>query len=223
MKIKHLKYILFLILCFCLFTLGCRNVNETQVQFEYPSSVEVKDGMYTINNDLDSMTLTKTEYLSSPNGELVIDPNYYQTHELKRGDVIYYKTPANFLNEFSSINYPQKNIARIVGLPNEKFAIGKGQIYIHNKKLEAFYGKALTAGLYKKEFLKMIKTAPGKCEVDCLYSYKQTFDLDLEEFLIPNDDVFIIGDNWSRSLDSRLFGSLPVDHILGKVMGYKKT
>lgn len=69
----------------------------------------------------------------------------------------------------------------------------------------------------------MIKKVPqSKCEEECLNSYKQIFDLNLTEILIPNETVFIIGDNWARSLDSRLFGSLPYDNIVGKVMGYQK-
>ena len=39
---------------------------------------------------------------------------------------------------------------------------------------------------------------------------------------IPDNSVFVLGDSWWRSLDSRNFGAVPIDKIKGKVLGYKK-
>ncbi|WP_042163210.1 signal peptidase I [Paenibacillus gorillae] len=217
MKIFLYSRSLVIILILSVIIAGCQKEQE-KVEFEYPSYTELKEGMYLITNESDSMQLSKTEYLSFDNGDLVIDPNYYQTHDVKRGDVIYFEMPA----DYKSDNL-QNNIARIIALPNEKLRIKKGQIYINNEKLKTFYGKSLTGGLHKKEFLKMIKKAPGsKCEKDCLHTFKSTFDFNLKATLIPDHAIYVIGDNWSRSFDSRIFGTLPELNILGKVMGYAK-
>ncbi|GGG53906.1 hypothetical protein GCM10010918_03370 [Paenibacillus radicis (ex Gao et al. 2016)] len=208
---------IFIIFIVSVIVAGCQKEQE-KVEFEYPVYTELKEGMYLITYDYDSMALSKTEYISFDNGDLVIDPNYYQTHDLKRGDVIYFETPADFKS-----HHPENNIARIIALPDEKLRIKKGQIYINNEKLKTFYGKSLAGGLHKKEFLKMIKKAPGtKCEKECLNTFKSTFDFSLKKTLIPNHAIYVIGDNWSRSYDSRLFGTLPEINILGKVMGYAK-
>jgi signal peptidase I len=42
--------------------------------------------------------------------------------------------------------------------------------------------------------------------------------LNLKEIEISEDSVYLVGDDWLRSNDSRLFGSLPTDNIEGKVL-----
>ncbi|WP_411829510.1 S26 family signal peptidase [Paenibacillus lautus] len=43
--------------------------------------------------------------------------------------------------------------------------------------------------------------------------------LSMEEIEIPEDSAYLVGDDWLRSNDSKLFGSLPTDKIEGKVVG----
>lgn len=212
----HLKTIIFILLGVCLLADGCQKEMIKPVQLEYPTVAEIKEGMYTITNDSDAMFLGHLEYESS-NGDLVIDPHYYQANEANRGDVIYYETPSGYKVSIKN------NIGRIVGLPNEKLEIRKGQIYINHKKLETFYGKAISDGLYKKDYIKMRKSIPNsECSKICMDSTNEIFDLSLKEIQIPSDAVFVIGDNWMRSFDSRFFGTLPLEKIIGKVLGYQE-
>ena len=37
-------------------------------------------------------------------------------------------------------------------------------------------------------------------------------------YTVPAKHYFVIGDNWSNSLDSRYYGAVPVTNILGRVM-----
>jgi signal peptidase I len=37
-----------------------------------------------------------------------------------------------------------------------------------------------------------------------------------EKFSVPNDSYFLLGDNRSNSQDSRVFGYVPVDNLIGK-------
>jgi signal peptidase I len=39
---------------------------------------------------------------------------------------------------------------------------------------------------------------------------------------IPKEHIFVLGDNWERSVDSRHFGPVPLKNIQGKVLGVTK-
>jgi len=47
-----------------------------------------------------------------------------------------------------------------------------------------------------------------------------SWSLDRGPFTVPDGDVYVLGDNRSVSEDSRRFGPLPVNEILGKVVAY---
>lgn len=47
------------------------------------------------------------------------------------------------------------------------------------------------------------------------YLLEQAFEGDLPEMVIPADDVFVMGDNRNNSGDSRLFGPISKDVIIG--------
>jgi signal peptidase I len=48
------------------------------------------------------------------------------------------------------------NIPRIVGLPGEKIEIKKGQVFINNQKLEAFYSIPTVRGMPMEEYLESV-------------------------------------------------------------------
>jgi signal peptidase I len=46
----------------------------------------------------------------------------------------------------------------------------------------------------------------------------ETYNIANGEYVVPSDSVFVLGDNRAVSEDSRKFGSVPVDKILGKIV-----
>lgn len=82
---------------------------------------------------------------------------------------------------------------RIIGLPNEKIEIKNKEVYINDKILdESKY--LLTPNTVGVLFLK-----------------------ENQEYTIPENNYFVLGDNRDYSMDSREYGPVPVDNMIGKI------
>ncbi len=81
-------------------------------------------------------------------------------------------------------------IKRIIGLPNEKIEITDNEIHIYNDE----YPKGMTIN---ESYLKSAYTA-------------NTIST------LKNNEYFVLGDNRQRSSDSRIWGALPEDNIIGR-------
>ena len=81
-------------------------------------------------------------------------------------------------------------IKRVIGLPEEVIEIRKGDVYINNRLLLEPYLKK---------------------EKDLIYT-----SMTLKPLLIQKNHYFVLGDNRTLSLDSRVFGPVPQKYIYGK-------
>ncbi len=121
--------------------------------------------------------------------KLVVNKVGYQVSDLERFDVIVFH--ANAKEDF---------VKRIIGLPGDKIEYRDDQLYINgHKRKEPF----LSA--YKKE-------SPG---------IKITGDFSLKEITgedkVPEGKLFVLGDNRLGSWDSRHFGFISINQVVGKV------
>jgi signal peptidase I len=140
------------------------------------------------------MARSKDEYIYQIWGEPVVDPLYYHSNDISRGDIVYYKTPKFSYPKNPNLNPSEYSISRVVGLPGEKIKAVKGQLFINGIKLDTFYGHIFTMDSDKDI-------------------------IDMPEVTVPTHTYFLKGDNWQRSLDSTIFGALPEANIQGKVLG----
>ena len=96
--------------------------------------------------------------------------------------------------EIGKISY----IKRVIALPGEHIQIKDGKVYINGEELKEDY---LPDGTI---------TDSGAKEG---YEGGQFLDL-----IVPEETVFVMGDNRGNSGDSRMFGCVPYDKIEGKVV-----
>lgn len=122
------------------------------------------------------------------NDYLIVDEISYRFGEPKRGDIIVFKYPKD-----QRMNL----IKRIIGLPGETIKISNGKITIYNKDSEE--------GILLKESYLSEKT------LTCSFG-------DESEIKLRDDEFYGLGDNRENSEDSRIFGPIKKDLIIGKVL-----
>lgn len=84
-------------------------------------------------------------------------------------------------------------IKRVIGLPGDHIEIKNNHVYINGK----MYYESYIASDVKTDM-----KAGGMCD----------------DIIVPENCVFVLGDNRSASIDSRKFGCIPVSKIEGKVV-----
>lgn len=93
-------------------------------------------------------------------------------------------------------------IKRLIGLPGDVVEIKRGKIFLQESGMNNF--KVLDESDYLDEFMltKIISPIlPNKFE-------------------LGEDEYFVVGDNRPKSIDSRFYGPIKRDKILGKVFGF---
>jgi signal peptidase I len=124
------------------------------------------------------------------NEVIVADMRAYKKASPQRWDIVVFHPPA--------IATPETTIwpLRVVGLPGERISIEVDGIHID--------GKLAT----QPDSIRDIRYAPGAPRVRSAITFPYT---------IPADSYFVLGDNTTNSFDSRFWGAVPMQSILGRV------
>lgn len=110
----------------------------------------------------------------------------------KRGDIIIF----NQAGLFDAGNSQQKQlIKRVVGLPGERVVVKDGLLTIYNKQYPDGYNPDKTG-----QYTITAPSTPGNVDVT-----------------LQDDDIFVCGDNRTNSEDSRYFGPVHANNVVGKL------
>ena len=139
-------------------------------------------------------------YISGPSMETTLyQPNRvlvnklsYRLHDVNRGDVVVFD---RVTSNGESIQHDDL-IKRVVGLPGEKISISKCIVYVNKVAL-------------KEPYLDSSDTE----QEDLIERCRQP---EMAEVVVPAKQVFVLGDNRPQSMDSRMFGSVDRNRIVGR-------
>lgn len=161
----------------------------------------------------DAMDRGEHDFEFHEHGKLVVSTD---VGELRRGHVVYYHMPPSVIAKNTAI--PEMYIGRVVGLPGETVEIKGGQVFIDDKLLDTFYGKATRRGMGEEEYF---KNTPNNAIVT-EQSTREYFNMNVDPVVIKENTVYILVDQWWRGTDSRDFGAISIDKIEGIIIGYEK-
>ncbi len=132
--------------------------------------------------------------------------------EPKRGDVVVFKFPQNTHTDF---------IKRIIGLPGDKVQVKNGRLYINGEIVDRKEEGRYIVDEYVSipEFYRIYEeTLPNGLKHKIIeITDKERIVDNTEEFEVPEDSFFVMGDNRDRSDDSRIsVGFVPKENLVGK-------
>ncbi len=114
-------------------------------------------------------------------------------------DQISYRFKEPERGEVIVFRYPsspaQRYIKRIIGLPGETVEIEEGQVIIYNNSLEQ-----------------------GRVLEESAYLFEPAYTAGELRLILAENEYFVLGDNRDASADSRRWGTVPEENIIGRAL-----
>ena len=124
-----------------------------------------------------------------PGQYVLVDKLTPRFNHYSRGDVIVFSPPAGFDQEGKNTPF----IKRVIGLPGDTISIHDGRVYVNGTGLAEPY------------------TFPGTDP-----NQPTTAPPDRSVWQIAPDELFVMGDHREQSQDSRVFGPIKRDSVIGR-------
>lgn len=154
----------------------------------------------------------------------VIDKKIIDINEPQRGDVMVFRYPEN-----PSLDY----IKRVIGLPGDTVAYQDKRLTINGQAVEVqrisdylhadrlYYSEQYLAKMGKLEHLMLNDAdAPAFVPDPANFPYRENCTYNAEGVIckVPAGHYFMMGDNRDNSRDSRFWGFVPEENIVGKAV-----
>ena len=139
-------------------------------------------------------------YISGPsmqttlleNNRVLVNKLSYRLHDVRRGDVVVFDR----VTTNDGVVAHDDLIKRVIAVGGDTVSISQCNVIVNGKKIDESYLDNKSGGS---------QNLVDRCRV-----------IDLAEQTIPKDKIFVMGDNRAESFDSRSFGPIDKDLIVGR-------
>ena len=128
------------------------------------------------------------EHSFEPDDYVLVDKLSPRWDPYSRGDVVVLQPPDGWEVERTPF------IKRVIGVAGDTIQVKDGQVFVNGTALDEPY---------------LFADADGT---------RQSTTSDEPQWIVPDNDVFVMGDHRQASADSRLFGPIPVASVLGRAL-----
>src|SRR5205809_2110252 len=126
--------------------------------------------------------------------------------QVRRGDIIVFRYPVHPTQHF---------VKRVVGVPGDRVRLINRQVYLNGVPTEEAYVRysSRVHDAFRDEFPRLNIPVPGLEGRWWLQMKKLVED---GELIAPEGQYFVLGDNRDESLDSRYWGFVPTENVIGR-------
>jgi signal peptidase I len=128
--------------------------------------------------------------------------------DIHRGDIVVFHDPVDATLHL---------VKRVIGLPGDHLRLHSGRVFINGHALSEPYAiyRPSPPDNFRDNFPRLQSADP---EIDSHWWIRMRSLIDNGELIIPTGNYFVMGDNRNDSEDSRYWGFVPREAIVGKPM-----
>ncbi len=128
------------------------------------------------------------EHTLEPEQYVLVDKLTPRLDDYKRGDIVVFNPPEDWAQPDGT-----PFIKRVIGIGDDVIEIRDGLVYVNDTALEEPY-------VYAEQ--------PG--------DPPQPTTASQDRWVVPADEFFLMGDHRANSADSRVFGPVPIENVVGR-------
>ncbi|HZQ68440.1 MAG TPA: signal peptidase I [Terriglobales bacterium] len=125
---------------------------------------------------------------------------------ISRGDIVVFKYPVNPTQHF---------VKRVVGVPGDRIRLVNKEVFVNGNPIHEPYVRYTSRvhDVFRDDFPRLNMSVPG---LEGEWWQQMHRLVENSQLIVPEGHYFVMGDNRDESLDSRYWGFVPRENVIGR-------